>query len=180
VIAGTGVGAALVGGLGTAIGLAFVVNFSCAIGRLAFDSIVQRDAPDANQGRAFARFETRFQLAWVLAGLPPVFFTLPGPVGFLVVGLIGTFAGFTYLVGSKAVQSGKPLPLSWSQRAKRGLQDTVAKRRGDTASKGMQRPDRSGSRTGASSRPTDPRPAAGHRTGPPPPPTGAVRRPSRG
>ena len=34
--------------------------------RLAFDSIVQRDAPDANRGRAFARFETRFQLGWVL------------------------------------------------------------------------------------------------------------------
>ena len=49
------------------------------IGRMAFDSIVQRDAPDANQGRAFAKFETRFQLSWAVAGVIPVLFTLPGP-----------------------------------------------------------------------------------------------------
>ncbi|CAB4363485.1 MAG: MFS transporter [Actinobacteria bacterium] len=140
VIAGMGIGAATTGGLGTAIVLAFVVNFSCAIGRLAFDSIVQRDAPDANQGRAFARFETRFQLAWVLAGLPPVFFTLPGEVGFLVVGLIGAFAGASYLLGSRAVRAGKPLPMSLTERARRGFKANVAKRRGDTAEQGLQRP----------------------------------------
>ena len=37
--------------------------------KLSFDAIVQRDAPDANQGRSFAKFETRFQLAWVSAAL---------------------------------------------------------------------------------------------------------------
>ena len=46
-----------------------VVSFASAIGRLGFDSIVQRDAPDANQGRAFAQFETRFQFGWVAAGV---------------------------------------------------------------------------------------------------------------
>lgn len=144
VIAGAGIGAATTGGLGTAIALAFVVNFSSSIGRLAFDSIVQRDAPDANQGRAFARFETRFQLAWVLAGLPPVFFTLPGEVGFLVVGLFGAFAGASYLLGSRAVRAGRPLPETLSQRARRGVQQSVAKRRGDTTARGLQRPRQDG------------------------------------
>ena len=153
VIAGAGISAAVTGGLGTAIVLAFVVNFSCAIGRLAFDSIVQRDAPDANQGRAFARFETRFQLAWVLAGLAPVFFTLPGPVGFLVVGLIGAFAAASYLLGSRAVRAGKPLPATLGQRARRGLQDSVAKRRGDTNSKGLRRPGAASAPTQAARRP---------------------------
>ena len=129
VIAGAGIAAALTGGLGTAIVVAFVANFSAAISRLAFDSIVQRDAPDANQGRAFARYETRFQLSWVLCGLPPVFFTLPGQVGFLVVGLVGSFAAASYLIGSRAVQSGKPLPKSLTQRAREGLASNVAKRR---------------------------------------------------
>jgi Major Facilitator Superfamily len=119
VIAIAGMFAAVTGGLGMAIVLAFVVNFSGAIGRLAFDSIVQRDAPDANQGRAFAQFETRFQLAWVLAGLPPVAFTLPGAVGFLVVGLIGAIALAIYLEGSRrrrrtsrarTSRPGRPLP----------------------------------------------------------------------
>jgi hypothetical protein len=101
IIAVAGVFAAITGGLGMAIVLAFVVNFSGSIGRLAFDSIVQRDAPDANQGRAFAQFETRFQLAWVLAAMPPVAFTLPGAVGFLVVGVIGGAAAAIYLEGSR-------------------------------------------------------------------------------
>jgi hypothetical protein len=96
-----GLFAAITGGLGMAIVLAFVVNFSGSIGRLAFDSIVQRDAPDANQGRAFAQFETRFQLAWVLAAMPPVAFTLPGSVGFFVVGLIGGVALLIYIEGSR-------------------------------------------------------------------------------
>ena len=140
VICGAGVGAALTGGLGTAIVLALVINFSSSIGRLAFDSIVQRDAPDANQGRAFAQFETRFQLAWVLGCLPPVFFTLPGQVGFVVVAAIGGFAAASYLIGSRAVRAGKPLPMSLGQRAKLGLAAKVAERRGNTPPKGSARP----------------------------------------
>jgi hypothetical protein len=101
IIAVAGLFAAITGGLGMAVVLAFVVNFSGSIGRLAFDSIVQRDAPDANQGRAFAQFETRFQLAWVLAAMPAVAFTLPGSVGFFVVGLIGGVALVIYLEGSR-------------------------------------------------------------------------------
>jgi len=59
---------------------------------MAFETIVQRDAPDANRGRALANFATRFQLMWVGAGLVPVVLDLPGVVGFAVVGGIG-FAG---------------------------------------------------------------------------------------
>ena len=140
VIAGAGVTAAITGGLGTAIIVAFVANFAAAISRLAFDSIAQRDAPDANQGRAFARYETRFQLSWVLAGLPPVFFTLPGQVGFMVVGIAGGFGAASYLIGSRAVQAGKPLPVSLTQRARQGLAANVAKRRGNTPPKGSERP----------------------------------------
>ena len=176
VIGGAGIVAALTGGLGTAIVLAFVVNFSSAVGRLAFDSIVQRDAPDANQGRAFARFETRFQLAWVLGCLPPVFFTLPGQAGFLVVGLIGTFAAVTYLIGSRAVRAGKPLPVSLTQRARRGIAANVAKRRGNTPAKGPGRP--TPGRHAASRPPHGPRPPqqTDGRSSPPPPPGSPRRR----
>jgi Transmembrane secretion effector len=41
-------------------------------GRQSFDSVVQRDAPDAARGRAFARFETLFQLVWVIGALVAV------------------------------------------------------------------------------------------------------------
>lgn len=75
--------------------LAGVVNASAAIGKLAFEATVQSGAPDANRGRAFARFETINQLAWVLAGLIPVILTPSGSRGFYMVGFAGV-AGCIY------------------------------------------------------------------------------------
>ena len=77
---------------------------------MAFESIVQRDAPDANQGRVFAQYETRFQLSWVLAGVIPVLFTMPGQVGYLIVGLMGVFGTVSAVVGIRAEHAGRPLP----------------------------------------------------------------------
>jgi hypothetical protein len=121
--------AAFIGGVGSAVMLAALVNLSSGVARMAFDSIVQRDAPGANQARAFAKFETRFQLAWVLAGVPPVLFTMPGWLGFVVVGGVASFAMVSYLAGSRAARSGKPLPPTLTARAKRGVRREVAKRR---------------------------------------------------
>ena len=87
-----GLSAALAGGVLAAVLLMGAVNMSGAIGKLAFDSIVQRNAPDANQGRAFAQFETKFQLAWVMAGIVPVLLPIPGSVGFAIVGGLALFA----------------------------------------------------------------------------------------
>ena len=101
IVAVVGAVSAVVGGLWMALLLAASVNFAGSIGRMAFDSIVQRLAPDANQSRAFARFETRFQLAWVLAGLPPVAMTLPGRAGFAVIGVLGALALALHLGGRR-------------------------------------------------------------------------------
>ena len=57
--------------------LAGVVGVTAAASKLAFDSIVQRDAPDAVRGRTFARFETRFQLVWVIGAALPVVLKIP-------------------------------------------------------------------------------------------------------
>jgi hypothetical protein len=94
--------AAFVGDVAGGVGLAVAVNFAAAIGRLGFESIVQRDAPQANRGRAFARFETRFQLAWAAAGLIPVIIEIPGWVGFLVVGLMCAVAVANYVAGIRS------------------------------------------------------------------------------
>jgi hypothetical protein len=96
-----GVVAALLGGVPAGVMLACVLNLSAAVGRLAFESIVQRDAPQANRGRAFARFETRFQLGWVLAGLIPVLITIPGAIGFLLVGVLCAAAFLNYASGTR-------------------------------------------------------------------------------
>jgi hypothetical protein len=97
-----GIGAALTGGVMAGVMLAVAVNFAAAVGRLAFESIVQRDAPQANRGRAFARFETRFQLAWAIAGLIPVIIEIPGWVGFLVVGVVCAVAVANYVAGTRS------------------------------------------------------------------------------
>ena len=94
--------AALLGGVVAGIVLVTVLNAAAAIGRLAFESIVQRDAPGANRGRAFARFETRFQLGWAVGGLIPVVITIPGPIGFLLVGVMAGAALFNYVAGSRS------------------------------------------------------------------------------
>jgi Major Facilitator Superfamily len=88
VSAATGLAVAVLGGPIGAIVLAGVLNLAAALGRLSFESIVQRDAPGANQGRAFARFESRFQLAWAIGAFLAVAIQVPGSVGFLIVGVV--------------------------------------------------------------------------------------------
>lgn len=64
--------AAAGGGDWPTIGLAAVMGLAAGCGKVSFDALVQRDAPELHQGRAFGRFESRFQLAWVLGALIPV------------------------------------------------------------------------------------------------------------
>jgi Major Facilitator Superfamily len=128
-IAVTGIGAALFGGVGAAIVLAAVVNMASGIGRMAFDSIVQRDAPDANQGRAFAKFETRFQLSWAIAGVIPVLVTFPGRVAFLAVGLVGLLAVVLYIRSSQSRSRGRSTATFSRRRPVRGARPTTPARR---------------------------------------------------
>ncbi len=131
-----GIGAAVFGGVGAAIVLAAVVNLASAIGRMAFDSIVQRDAPDANQGRAFANFETRFQLSWAMAGVIPVLVTFPGRIAFLTVGLVGVLALVLYTQASRARSHGRPAKGAASRRPVRGGPPTNPARRSRPGSGG--------------------------------------------
>jgi hypothetical protein len=96
---------AVLGGAQAGIALAAVVSFSAAICRLSFESIVQRDGPETNRGQAFARFETRFQLAWVIAAVLPVLIEIPGSVGYLLVGAVCAAAVVNYVAGIRAPAS---------------------------------------------------------------------------
>jgi predicted MFS family arabinose efflux permease len=64
---------ALFGALGASRSLVLIVatvlGTAAAIGRQGFDAMVQTRAPEAVRGRAFARFETRFQVAWVAGAI---------------------------------------------------------------------------------------------------------------
>lgn len=95
--------AAYVGDLPGAALLAGAVGVASAGGKQAFDALVQRDAPDANRGRSFARFETRFQLVWVVGALVPVAISMPARAGSVLVAGAAAFAAFSYVGGRRAL-----------------------------------------------------------------------------
>jgi hypothetical protein len=98
-------GAAFTEGLLVACLVSFTVGVGSSAGKQAFDSVVQRDAPDANRGRSFARFETRFQLMWVIGALIPVLFPIPLPAGFALMAAVAAFGGVSYWAGLSSANS---------------------------------------------------------------------------
>ncbi|MCJ7670825.1 MAG: MFS transporter, partial [Acidimicrobiia bacterium] len=94
-------GALAGGSAGGAALAAIAVATASAAGRVGFDSLLQRDGPDAARGRAFARFETRFQVAWVFGALFGII-PISECVGLLALGLLLLFAGLSYLAALRA------------------------------------------------------------------------------
>jgi MFS family permease len=114
------VASALQGGRIVGALVAGVVGLAGSIARLAFDAIVQRDQPVAGQGAAFGRFETRFQLAWVLGALIATGAELSRSVGFFLIAgvlLVTCVIGF---IGQPA--------LEWIARQRRSVTTGVARR----------------------------------------------------
>lgn len=95
--------------------LVLVIALSAQCGRIAFDSLLQRDGPEHLRGRAFARFETRFQVAWVVGALIPVALLdlLTEREGYFALGLGLAFAAATY-IGSLRTHG------AWAGRGGRG------------------------------------------------------------
>jgi len=108
VCAGAGLSVSLLGGPLGAVVLAAVLNLMAALGRLNFESIVQRDAPGANQGRAFAVFETRFQLSWAVGAFVAVALQVSGTIGFLIVAAVSVAASIHLLGRRRTDGSGRP------------------------------------------------------------------------
>lgn len=107
--AGSGAGAALVGGIGSLVLLVFAVNLAGATGRMGFESLVQHRAPSANVGQAFARFETRFQFAWALGGLIPVVVVIESRLGALVVVVLALVGVLYTIVWPRLVAAENPV-----------------------------------------------------------------------
>jgi MFS family permease len=95
--------AAFVGGRTVQGALAFVLGLAAAAAKPAFDALVQRYVPPSAQGRAFARFETRLQLVWVVGALLPVIAALPFVAGDIVVAAVASVAAATYMTGRQAI-----------------------------------------------------------------------------
>jgi hypothetical protein len=119
-------------GLSGTLLLTLAIGTGAAAGKLAFDSLIQRDAPDANWGRSFARFEMRFQFAWVLGALVPTLLHFPERLGFVVVALAAALAIAAYLIGLRS-ESGVSLLQRVRRMARPGRDKSAPIRSSDEA-----------------------------------------------
>jgi len=103
-VALAGAVAAVIGGIVIQALVAFVVGVAGSAAKPAFDALVQRYIPSAAQGRAFARFETRLQLVWVLGALFPVVVHLPLGAGDTIIAATAAVAGLSYLTSRRALR----------------------------------------------------------------------------
>ncbi len=90
--------------------MAFLVAVAASSGKQAFDAVVQRDAPDANRGRSFARFESRFQVIWVLGAAVPVLIAMSTQLGGAIVATLAIAAAVFFYIANKAVRRGETPP----------------------------------------------------------------------
>jgi hypothetical protein len=107
-VAAAGIATAIVGGIAVQGALAFSLGLAAAAAKPAFDALVQRYVPPEAQGRAFARFETRLQLAWVAGSLVPVIAAIPLSPGDIVVAAVAGVSGAFYLTGRRALGGRAP------------------------------------------------------------------------
>jgi len=77
--------------------VALAVGVAGAISKPSFDALVQRHVEVFNQGRAFARFETRLQLVWVVGAFVPVVLTLPISTGDLIMAIGAAVGAVAYM-----------------------------------------------------------------------------------
>ena len=84
--------------------MAATIGFVASSGKLAFDALVQYNIEPNTQGRAFARFETRFQLAWVLGALIPTIVDLPLEAGDLIIAFTALVAAISFSAGRRAIR----------------------------------------------------------------------------
>jgi hypothetical protein len=72
---------------------ALVAGAATEFGRLAFQSLMQRHAPEGAQGRVFVRYEVLFQLAWVAGAFIPALLPIDFRLGILILaGFYGLLA----------------------------------------------------------------------------------------
>jgi len=79
----------------------FLAGAATEIGRLAFQSLMQREAPGGVTGRVFVRYEVLFQLAWVAGAFIPAMFPIPFRLGVTMLAVFYLAMGATFLVRSE-------------------------------------------------------------------------------
>lgn len=79
--------------------LAVSIGVGASVAKTAFDAIVQRETPDYDRSRLFARFESIFQLVWVLGALIPVLIVTSLFAGFVFVACTVIITSSVFIIG---------------------------------------------------------------------------------
>lgn len=87
----------------TAIALAIALGLGGSLGRRAFDSVIQTEAPHARRGQAYAGLETRLEVAWVIGSLAAVVARLPNWLGLAILALCLGALSFDRIASALAV-----------------------------------------------------------------------------
>jgi hypothetical protein len=89
------------------------------VAKAAFDAIVQKDTADSGRSRLFARFESIFQLVWVLGALIPTLIATSLFAGFVftAVVVIGTSGVFVVGLARAGPAVAAPPPSGWGPAA---------------------------------------------------------------
>jgi hypothetical protein len=90
--------------------IALAMGLAGAVAKPSFDALVQRHVRESDQGKAFARFETRFQLMWVVGSFVPVVLSLPVPAGSLVMAVVAAIGAVSTTSSRRAVLGTRDVP----------------------------------------------------------------------
>jgi uncharacterized membrane-anchored protein len=74
------------------------------LGRLAFQSLMQRNAPEGALGRVFVRYEAAFQIAWVAGALVPTLLPISFREGILILALFYVAIAGAYVVYTRRTE----------------------------------------------------------------------------
>jgi Major Facilitator Superfamily len=88
-------------GLPTLVVFSFLAGGATELGRLAFQSLMQRAAPGNLSGRVFVRYEAVFQLAWVAGALLPAMLPIPFRGGVILLAVFYLSVGCFFLARSQ-------------------------------------------------------------------------------
>ena len=113
-----------------AVVLAGGIGLAAGAGKLAFDSMVQRDVPSRLRARSFARFESAFQLSWAIGSLLAVLVPMTLSEGFVAIGIVGLLGAVAFAGGSVKARRGT-LPAWWPGSAPRPVHPSAAEPNGE-------------------------------------------------
>jgi hypothetical protein len=111
VAAGGATFGAAVGDRWAQVVVAVAVGVAGSVAKPSFDALAQQGVTPADQGRAFSRFETRWQLMWVIGAFVPVVLDLGIPVGDVIIAVLTGAGALTYLAYLGSGRRADPPPV---------------------------------------------------------------------